>query len=99
MQFGGLPIDANGDVAVAADTSTPSKEMTRQEEYRLFLEALKQLSADHQKVIHLRLLSLDKLTWAEIALQMDRREDAVKQLFQRASKELKRLTDELRGDS
>jgi RNA polymerase sigma-70 factor, ECF subfamily len=97
--IGALPTDANGDIAITADISTPSKEITRQEEYRQFHEALKQLSPDHQKVIHLRLLSPVKLSWAEIAAQMARGEDAAKQLFQRAYRELRRLSDELRGDS
>jgi RNA polymerase sigma-70 factor, ECF subfamily len=98
LLIGALPTDANGDVAIAADTSTPSKEATRREEYRQFQEALKQLSADHQEVIRLRLLSPGKLTWAEIARQMNRGEDAVKQLFQRAYKELMRLSGKLRDN-
>jgi RNA polymerase sigma factor (sigma-70 family) len=99
LLIGGLPTDASGKVAITADTSTPSKELTRQEEHRLFQEALKRLSADHQEVIRLRVLSVPELTWAEIAKQMQRGEDAVKQLFQRASKELIRLSKEMRGDS
>lgn len=93
-----LPTDANGDVAIAADVSTPSKETTRQEEYELYQKALALLPADHQQVIRLR-LSPDKLSWAEIAERMGRGEDAAKQLFQRAYKELKRINDQFRGDS
>jgi RNA polymerase sigma-70 factor, ECF subfamily len=98
LHIGALPTDANEDVAIAADTSTPSKELTRQEEYQQFQEALEQLSGDHKEVIRLRLLLPDKLTWAEIARRMNRSEDAVKQLFQRAYKELIRLSDKLRDN-
>jgi RNA polymerase sigma factor (sigma-70 family) len=94
--IGGLPADSNGAVLIAAATSTPSKELMRQEQYRLFEEAMEQLSDDHQRVIRLRLLSPDRLTWAEIARQMDRGEDAVKHLFQRAYQQLKRLSEQLR---
>jgi RNA polymerase sigma factor (sigma-70 family) len=85
---GPLPEDSRGGEKLAADTSTPSHQLMRQEDHELLEEALGRLSADHQQVIRLR-SSPDKLTWAEIASRMDRTEDAVKQLFRRAFDQLR----------
>jgi RNA polymerase sigma factor (sigma-70 family) len=93
QQTGRLPGDSNGDVAVAADTSTPSRQLMRREEEEALEAALGRLPAEYQRVIRLR-RSADKLTWAAIARQMDSTEDAAKQLFRRA---FKRLSEELRG--
>src|SRR5262249_24556287 len=90
-----LPGDSTGEVAIAAETSTPSQRMVRQEEGEAVEAALGRLSAEHQRVIRLR-RSPDKLTWAEIAREMERTEDAVKQLFRRA---VKRLSEELGGQA
>jgi RNA polymerase sigma factor (sigma-70 family) len=73
----------DGDM-LAADTSTPSQQLMRQEEQEQQEAALQRLPPDYQQVIRLR-CSPDKLTWAEIAQQMNRTEDAAKKLFWRAS--------------
>jgi RNA polymerase sigma-70 factor, ECF subfamily len=99
LLIGAMPTDSNGELAIAADTSTPSKELTRQENYRQFLETLGQLSSDYQEVIRLRRLSPVKLSWAEIAQQLNRSEGAAKLLYHRAIKELKRLSEESGDDS
>ena len=88
---GPLPGDSAGEVAIAAETSTPSQRLVRQEEGEALAAALARLSAEHQRVIQLR-RSPDKLTWADVAQEMGSTEDAVKQLFRRA---VKRLSDEM----
>jgi RNA polymerase sigma factor (sigma-70 family) len=88
-----LPGDSTGEVAIAAETSTPSQRAVRQEEHEQLEAALAGLPDEHQRVISLR-RSADKLTWADIAREMGRTEDAVKQLFRRA---VNRLSEELRG--
>jgi RNA polymerase sigma factor (sigma-70 family) len=93
QHIGRLPGDSSGDIAIAADASTPSQQLMRREEEEGLESALGRLPADYQRVIRLR-RSADKLTWAEIAGQMGSTEDAVKQLFRRA---FRRLSEELRG--
>jgi RNA polymerase sigma-70 factor (subfamily 1) len=88
-----LPGDSSGGEVSPTDTSTPSQQAMRNEEQKLVEEALGRLSSDYQQVIRLR-LSPDKLTWAAIAQQMSRSEDAIKKLHQRA---LEQLTIQLRG--
>jgi RNA polymerase sigma factor (sigma-70 family) len=83
-----LPEDSRGGELLAGDISTPSQELMRQEDHALLEEALGRLSDDHQQVIRLR-CSPDQLTWDEIARQMNRTEDAVKQLFRRAFDQLR----------
>jgi len=86
-----LTEDAEG----ATDTSTPSRQLMRQEDQQQLQDALGRLSEDDRQVIGLR-ISAQKFTWAQIAEQMNRSEDAIKQLFRRA---FKRLQNELKGDS
>jgi RNA polymerase sigma-70 factor (ECF subfamily) len=93
---GGLPGDAEGEIALAANTSSPSAAMTRQEEEqkkqeerRRYEEALERLSEDHRRVICLRMR--ENLSVAEVAQKMDRSEEAVKQLYQRALARLHKL--------
>src|SRR5262249_51214456 len=92
---GQLPGDSTGEVAIAAETSTPSQQVMRREEEEELEAALARMPAEYQQVIRLR-RSSDKLPWAEIARQMDRTEDAIKQLFRRA---VKRLSGELRNQA
>jgi RNA polymerase sigma factor (sigma-70 family) len=84
-----LPGDSGCGDMLAAGTSTPSQQLIRQEDRERLEAALGRLSPDHQQVMRLR-LALDDWSWAEIARQMNRTEDAVKQLFRRASKQLSR---------
>jgi RNA polymerase sigma-70 factor (ECF subfamily) len=80
--LGPLPGDSHGDVALAADTSTPSEQLIRREEQEEVAVVLERLSADYQQVIRLRIF--DGSSWAEIATAMDRSVDAVKKLYERA---------------
>ncbi len=81
--------DSGGGEALAADTSTPSKQLVRLEDQHELEAAIERLPADYQQVIRLRVF--EKLTYAEIAKRLGRTEDGVKQLFHRA---LKRLSKE-----
>jgi RNA polymerase sigma factor (sigma-70 family) len=90
---GPLPEDANGVVQIASDTSTPSQQAMRGEEEELVEAALGRLSPEDQQVIRLR-RPPERLSWSEIARQMNRSEVATKQLFHRA---LQRLGKELGG--
>jgi RNA polymerase sigma factor (sigma-70 family) len=75
-----------------ADTSSPSRQLMRREDHQQVQEALGRLSDDDRQVIGLR---TSGLSWAEVADQMRRSEDAVKQLFRRA---FKRLQGEMKGE-
>jgi RNA polymerase sigma factor (sigma-70 family) len=91
--IGRLPGESNGEIAIAADTSTPSKAMMRQEEKRQFEAFLAQLSDKYQRVVRLR-CSAEKLTWGQIAEQLGESEDTVKQWFHRATEQLSNLRRE-----
>jgi RNA polymerase sigma factor (sigma-70 family) len=80
-----LPGGSSGGDLLAGDTSTPSQQLMRQEEQDQQEAALRRLPPDHQQVIRLR-CSPEQLSWAQIAQQMNRTEDAVKKLFWRACK-------------
>jgi RNA polymerase sigma factor (sigma-70 family) len=89
-QVGSLPGEANGEVTVPSETSTPSKAMIRQEEKRQFEEAVSQLSEKYQLVVRLR-CSTERLTWAQIAGRVGETEDTVKQWFHRAREQLGKM--------
>jgi RNA polymerase sigma-70 factor (ECF subfamily) len=91
---GRLPGDSAGDIAVAADASTPSQPLIRQEEHDALEAALRRLPANYEQVLRLR-FSAENLTFAEIAGRVGSTEDAVKQLCRRA---IERLTEELRAN-
>lgn len=61
---------------------TPSSEAIRTERAELFHQILNMLSDEHAKVIRLR--NIQQLSFRDIGLQMDRSEDAVTKLWQRA---------------
>ncbi len=83
-----LPQNSSGGVALAADTSTPSHQLTHREEDERRDRALSQLSPDDQQV--LRLHHLEGRQWPDIAQQMARSEEAVKRLYYRAVKRWKK---------
>jgi RNA polymerase sigma-70 factor (ECF subfamily) len=83
-----LPLDSSGGVALAADTSTRSQQVTRREEHERRERALSQLSPDDQQVIRLRYA--EGRSWRDIAQQMARGEETVKRLYYRAVKRWKK---------
>ena len=88
-----LPADTScGPGGIAADASTPSMKMARQEEHDRLGASIEQLSSDDQQVIRLRIF--EKLTYAEIAQRLGRTEEAVKQLFHRALKRLRKMRED-----
>jgi RNA polymerase sigma-70 factor (ECF subfamily) len=80
-----LPQDSGGQAQLAADTSSPSQQATRNEEDERREAALRQLSTDDQLVIRLRFH--EQREWPDIATRMGRSEAAVKQLYFRALKQ------------
>jgi RNA polymerase sigma factor (sigma-70 family) len=90
QRIGRLPGEDDGEVAIAADTSSPSKAVIREEEKRQFEEAVGQLSEKYQHVVRLRCCA-EKLTWAQIAERMNETEDTVKQWFHRAREQLSKM--------
>lgn len=85
------------DVAPAplADSGqSPSAVASRHENERRVHQALARLPEDYQQVVRLR--HREHLPFAQVAEQMDRSEDAVRMLWQRA---LRRLAEELDRDS
>jgi RNA polymerase sigma-70 factor (ECF subfamily) len=64
------------------DHLTPSSEAMQSERVELFHSILAQLSDEHAEVIRLR--NIDQLPFKQIAEAMDRSEDAVAKLWQRA---------------
>jgi RNA polymerase sigma-70 factor, ECF subfamily len=87
-RVGPLPDDA--EVDLAADGSGPDERASRRERGSRLLMAIDRLPEDSRRVIQLR--NLQELPYAEVARQMDRSEEAVRQLWSRA---LRRLKDEL----
>jgi RNA polymerase sigma factor (sigma-70 family) len=85
--IGQLPGESNGEITIAAETSTPSKGMIRQEEKKQFEVWLGQLPDNYQQVVRLRCAD-EKLTFAQIAERLNETEDTVKQWFHRAKERL-----------
>jgi RNA polymerase sigma-70 factor (ECF subfamily) len=83
---------SNG-VALAAGSSTPSKQAIRREEAARLAAAVEQLPPDYREVIRLR--EFEGLAHAEVARRMGRSNGVVRQLWVRA---LKRLRARLGGD-
>jgi RNA polymerase sigma-70 factor (ECF subfamily) len=75
-----------GGPVLAAAGETPSVQVIRQERSQQLLDALKQLSPDHQEVIRLR--NLEQLPFDEVASKMGRTRPAVQMLWMRAIKSL-----------
>ena len=76
-----------------ADTfqSSPSQSAQRREMGVLLADAMADLSPDHREVI--RLCNLQDLDWPEIAVRMQRSEEAVRKLWARALVNLKPLIE------
>ena len=72
---------------LADDTPSPSSKARRREEEERVEAALVKLPEAHRQVIRLR--HQEHLSFAEVARAMDRSEDAVQKLWERAIKELR----------
>jgi RNA polymerase sigma-70 factor (ECF subfamily) len=70
------------DRGLVASYSTPSQHASRREQAVLLAEALGKLSEDHREVIVLR--HLETLSFAEVAVRMNRTENSVYKLWVRA---------------
>jgi len=70
------------DRGLVASYSTPSQHASRREQAVLLAEALGKLSEDHREVIVLR--HLEALSFAEVAVRMNRTENSVYKLWVRA---------------
>ena len=70
------------DRGLVASYSTPSQHASRREQAVLLAEALGKLSEDHREVIVLR--HLESLSFAEVAVKMNRTENSVYKLWVRA---------------
>src|SRR4051812_40634301 len=70
------------DRGLMASYSTPSQHASRREQALLLAEALGKLSEDHREVIVLR--HLETLSFAEVAVRMNRTENSVYKLWVRA---------------
>lgn len=70
------------DRGLVASYSTPSQHASRREQAVLLAEALGKLSEDHREVIVLR--HLESLSFAEVAVRMNRTENSVYKLWVRA---------------
>lgn len=88
-----VPLAQVHDNFVSDDGETPSKEAVRREDAEGLEVAVNRLSPDHRQVMLLHYK--EHLSFEEIAPQMNRSIDAVRQLWKRAFAELKRL---LRND-
>ena len=71
--------------------SSPSHRAQRRELGVLLADAMAELPPDHREVI--RLCNLQELSWSEIALRMERSEEAVRKLWARALVNLKPLIE------
>ena len=70
------------DRGLVASYSTPSQHASRREQAVLLAEALGKLSEDHREVIVLR--HLEALSFADVAMRMNRTENSVYKLWVRA---------------
>jgi RNA polymerase sigma-70 factor, ECF subfamily len=72
---------------LAANGSSPSRQLCERDAGVVLTEALANLSDDHREVIVLR--NLEQLAWNEIARRMERSVDAARMLWARALKQLR----------
>lgn len=70
------------------DLTSPGEKVEKREQAALLLSAVERLSPDHRRVIELR--NFNGLDYAEIARQMGRSRDAVRQIWVRAVRDLRR---------
>lgn len=77
------------DLGLAARQSSPSQRAARREQAVLLADALAALPPDHREVVVLR--NLEDLPFPAVAARMGRSEDAVKKLWARALKGLRRV--------
>lgn len=82
----------NGVPEPAACCATPSQEFMRLDTELRVTNALSTLSTDHQEVIALR--NLQRLSFNEVAEQMDRSRPAVQMLWMRAMKNLQQIMED-----
>ena len=77
---------------LATDGASPSSSAARRDLGVVLSDALAQLHEDHREVIVLH--HLEGLDWEEVARRMERSVGAVRMLWTRALKQLRRLIDE-----
>ena len=84
--------NAFGAAEPAAPDATPSQELARLDDELRVTTALAKLTPDYQEVIMLR--NLQRLSFNEVAEQMDRSRPAVQMLWMRAIKKLQEAMEE-----
>ena len=84
--------NAFGAAEPAAPDATPSQELARLDDELRVTTALATLTPDHQEVIMLR--NLQRLSFNEVAEEMDRSRPAVQMLWMRALKKLQEAMEE-----
>jgi RNA polymerase sigma-70 factor (ECF subfamily) len=72
---------------VAAEDSTPSQQAARRERAARLMAVLQRLPQDYRQVISLR--NFEDLPYAEVAARMNRSEEAVRKLWERAIRRLR----------
>lgn len=82
---------------VVAEGTSPRASMIGREETAVMQEALIRLSDDHRQVITLR--NLEQLSFADVAKQLDRSENATRKLWSRAIVRLQEELSALDGDA
>ena len=83
--------NAFGAAEPAAPDATPSQELARLDDELRVTTALAELTPDYQEVIMLR--NLQRLSFNEVAQQMDRSRPAVQMLWMRAIKKLQEVME------
>ncbi len=76
------------DEEVSAGSGSPSRDLRRGERFDRLEQAIELLSEDHRKVV--LLTRIEGRTLSEVALRMERSEEATKKLLWRALRELRR---------
>lgn len=84
-------LSAGGDIQVAADVETPSRQVVATEEVDRLLRALSGLPGHYQDVIRLR--NTDRKSFEEIGTLMGRSPEAVRKLWVRAIEQLRVALD------
>jgi RNA polymerase sigma-70 factor (ECF subfamily) len=84
---------SGGGYELADDSSTPSRKVEGREQIARLLAVIDRLPPDYRTVVRLR--NFEELSYAEIAVRMDRSEEAVRVLWTRA---IERLGRELGED-
>jgi len=88
-----LAIGSTGGIQLAGENTSPGSRVDRRERAVRLLAVIEQLPADYRQVLELR--NFEGLPYADIAERMDRNEAAVRQLWVRALRQLRKQLGDL----